>query len=73
VAIARALINDPVIIFGDEPTGNLDSANAKMVFDIFKELSLNHNQTIVIVTHDPEIANRADRTISLKDGIVVSG
>jgi lipoprotein-releasing system ATP-binding protein len=72
VAIARALINDPVIIFGDEPTGNLDSANARMVFDIFKELSLAHNQTIVIVTHDPEIANRADRTISLKDGIVIS-
>jgi lipoprotein-releasing system ATP-binding protein len=43
-----------------------------MVFDIFKELSLAHNQTIVIVTHDPEIANKADRTISLKDGIVVS-
>jgi lipoprotein-releasing system ATP-binding protein len=72
VAIARALINDPVIIFGDEPTGNLDSANAKMVFDIFKELSLAHKQTIVIVTHDPEIANKADRTISLRDGIVVS-
>ena len=72
VAIARALINDPVIIFGDEPTGNLDSANARMVFDIFKELSLAHNQTIVIVTHDPEIANRADRTISLRDGIVIS-
>lgn len=72
VAIARALINDPVIIFGDEPTGNLDSANARMVFDIFKELSLKHEQTIVIVTHDPEIANRADRTISLRDGIVMS-
>lgn len=71
VAIARAMINDPVIIFGDEPTGNLDSANARMVFDIFKELSLNHNQTIVIVTHDPEIAARADRTISLRDGVVV--
>jgi lipoprotein-releasing system ATP-binding protein len=72
VAIARALINDPVIIFGDEPTGNLDSANARMVFDIFKELSLTHQQTIVIVTHDPEIANRADRTIALKDGKVVT-
>jgi lipoprotein-releasing system ATP-binding protein len=72
VAIARALINDPVIIFGDEPTGNLDSANARMVFDIFKELSLKHEQTIVIVTHDPEIAARADRTISLRDGMVIS-
>lgn len=71
VAIARALINDPVIIFGDEPTGNLDSTNAKMVFDIFKELSLQHSQTIVIVTHDPEIAAKADRIIALRDGIVV--
>jgi lipoprotein-releasing system ATP-binding protein len=71
VAIARALINDPVIIFGDEPTGNLDSANAKMVFDIFKELSEKHEQTIVIVTHDPGIAAKSDRTITLKDGRIV--
>jgi lipoprotein-releasing system ATP-binding protein len=71
-AIARALANDPAIILADEPTGNLDSANARMVFDIFKELSTKHDQTIVIVTHDPEIANRADRTISLKDGLVIS-
>lgn len=71
VAIARALINDPVIIFGDEPTGNLDSNNAKIVFDIFKELSEQHNQTIVIVTHDPGIAARSDRCITLKDGRIV--
>lgn len=71
VAIARALINDPVIIFGDEPTGNLDSRNAQMVFDIFKELSEKHEQTIVIVTHDPGIASKADRTITLKDGRIV--
>ena len=71
VAIARALINDPVIIFGDEPTGNLDSNNAKIVFDIFKELSENHNQTIVIVTHDPGIAAKSDRCITLKDGRIV--
>jgi lipoprotein-releasing system ATP-binding protein len=71
VAIARALINDPVIIFGDEPTGNLDSNNAKMVFDIFKELSEHHEQTIVIVTHDPGIAAKSDRCITLKDGRVV--
>lgn len=71
VAIARALINDPVIIFGDEPTGNLDSQNAKMVFDIFKELSEKHEQTIVIVTHDPGIAAKSDRCITLKDGRVV--
>lgn len=71
VAIARALINDPVIIFGDEPTGNLDSQNAKMVFDIFKELSQKHEQTIVIVTHDPGIAAKSDRCITLKDGRIV--
>lgn len=71
VAIARALINDPLIIFGDEPTGNLDSQNAKMVFDIFKNLSETFHQTIVIVTHDPGIAAKTDRTISLKDGVVI--
>jgi lipoprotein-releasing system ATP-binding protein len=71
VAIARALINEPQIIFGDEPTGNLDSNNAKMVFEIFKELSERFNQTVVIVTHDPGIAASTDRTITLKDGIVI--
>jgi len=71
VAIARALINDPVIIFGDEPTGNLDSNNAKIVFDIFKELSEKHDQTIVIVTHDPGIAAKSDRCITLRDGRIV--
>jgi lipoprotein-releasing system ATP-binding protein len=72
VAIARALINEPRIIFGDEPTGNLDSANSAMVFDIFKELALNQNQTIVIVTHDPEIADKTDRKIVMKDGKVAN-
>jgi lipoprotein-releasing system ATP-binding protein len=72
VAIARALINEPRIIFGDEPTGNLDSANSAMVFDIFKELAINHNQTIVIVTHDPEIADKTDRKIVMKDGKVAN-
>lgn len=70
VAIARALINEPRIIFGDEPTGNLDSANSAMVFDIFKELATNHKQTIIFVTHDPEIANKTDRKIVMKDGKV---
>jgi lipoprotein-releasing system ATP-binding protein len=71
VAIARALINEPKIIFGDEPTGNLDSSNSLMVFDILKELATHNQQTIVIVTHDPEIAKRTDRQIVLKDGRVV--
>jgi lipoprotein-releasing system ATP-binding protein len=71
VAIARSLINDPKILFGDEPTGNLDSQNSKMVFEIFLELKKSLNQTIVIVTHDNELAARTDRRITLKDGFVV--
>ncbi len=72
VAIARALINNPKIIFGDEPTGNLDSKNSETVFGIFKELKEKFNQTILIVTHDMGLASRTDRTITLKDGEVVS-
>jgi len=71
VAIARALINKPRIIFGDEPTGNLDSTNGKIVFDIFKELVRTSGQTIVVVTHDNDLAKEADEVIVLKDGLVV--
>ena len=71
VAIARALINSPKIIFGDEPTGNLDSQNSLMVFDILRKLSTEQKQTIVIVTHDPGLAERTDRRIVLKDGKVL--
>ncbi len=71
VAIARALINQPKIIFGDEPTGNLDSKNSQNVFDIFKELKDNFNQSIVVVTHDMHFAERTDRIITLSDGEVV--
>jgi len=71
VAIARALINAPKIIFGDEPTGNLDSKNSEMVFDIFRELKEKFNQTILIVTHDMHFAARTDRIITLADGEVV--
>jgi lipoprotein-releasing system ATP-binding protein len=71
VAIARALINDPKIIFGDEPTGNLDSKNAQIVFDIFKELQEKLNQTILIVTHDLSMAEKTDRIITLHDGEIV--
>ena len=71
VAIARALINDPQIIFGDEPTGNLDSKNAQLVFDIFRELKEKYNQTIMVVTHDMSLAAQTDRTIRLHDGEVV--
>jgi lipoprotein-releasing system ATP-binding protein len=72
VAIARALINDPKIIFGDEPTGNLDSKNSQNVFEIFKELKEKFNQSIVVVTHDMNFAERTDRIITLSDGEVIS-
>ena len=71
VAIARALINDPAIIMGDEPTGNLDSKNTEIVFDIFKELAHEHGQSIIAVTHDDEFAARSDRKLVLNDGWIV--
>lgn len=72
VAIARALINDPSIIMCDEPTGNLDSKNAQIVFDIFKQITAEHNQTIIAVTHDNDFATNSDRTIELTDGEIVN-
>ena len=71
VAIARALINDPSIIMGDEPTGNLDSKNTKNVFDIFKELTREQGQTIIAVTHDEDFAKNSDRIIDMRDGIII--
>jgi lipoprotein-releasing system ATP-binding protein len=68
VAIARALINDPTIIMADEPTGNLDSINTGLVFDIFKDLSHNNHITILTVTHDLDFAKGADRVIEMVDG-----
>jgi lipoprotein-releasing system ATP-binding protein len=71
VAIARALINDPVLIMGDEPTGNLDKKNADIVFNIFKELTAEFHQTILIVTHDTGFAEGTDRIIEMEDGEVI--
>lgn len=71
VAIARALINDPAIIMGDEPTGNLDRANSMMVFDIFRKLAEENNQTIITVTHDPDFSNGSDRIMEMEDGRIV--
>ncbi len=71
VAIARALINDPAVIMGDEPTGNLDTANTQIVFDIFRELARERNQTIIAVTHDDDFAKNCDRIIEMKDGQMV--
>lgn len=71
VTIARALINDPLIIMGDEPTGNLDSTNTEIVFDIFKQLTSELGQTIIAVTHDNDFASKSDRIIEMKDGEIV--
>lgn len=71
VAIARALINDPKIIMGDEPTGNLDSKNTQIVFDIFKQLTSEFGQTIIAVTHDNDFAKASDRTITMQDGEIL--
>lgn len=71
VAIARALINEPAIIMGDEPTGNLDSKNTAIVFDIFKQLASEHNKTIITVTHDSDFAAKSDRVIEMMDGRII--
>lgn len=72
VAIARALINDPTIVMGDEPTGNLDKANTENVFDIFRDLA-GKGQTIIAVTHDPDFAAGTDRVIEMSDGMIIAG
>ncbi|HEV2480370.1 MAG TPA: ABC transporter ATP-binding protein [Puia sp.] len=71
VAIARALVNEPGIIMGDEPTGNLDSKNTQVVFDIFRQLARERGQTIIAVTHDEDFARNSDRTIDLSDGQII--
>lgn len=71
VAIARALINDPPIILADEPTGNLDSVNGKHIMKLLVDLHQKQKKTLVIVTHDPGIAEYADRLVQVKDGLIV--
>ena len=72
VAMARALTNDPVIIMGDEPTGNLDKKNSEIVFDIFKQLAQEFKQTLLIVTHDEGFAKKTNRIIEMEDGRIIS-
>lgn len=71
VAIARALVNRPSIIMADEPTGNLDSANAQAIHELFIELRNKFNQTFIMVTHNEELAQMTDRVVHMKDGKVV--
>ncbi|SDE44855.1 lipoprotein-releasing system ATP-binding protein [Pricia antarctica] len=72
VAIARALINNPTILMGDEPTGNLDSQNSENVFNIFKRLTEEQRLSLLVVTHDEDFAKRTDRIIEMEDGRIVN-
>ena len=72
VAIARALVTNPLIMLADEPTGNLDSQNSKEVMQLLQNLNKEQNITIIMVTHEDEMASYADRTIVFKDGLIIS-
>jgi putative ABC transport system ATP-binding protein len=71
VAIARALANDPPVLLADEPTGNLDSATGATVIELLVQVNRAHGRTLVLVTHDPELAALADEVIALRDGRVI--
>ena len=71
IAIARALINTPALLLADEPTGNLDTANATAILDLLTRLRAEHDMTVVLASHDPQIAARAERLIRLRDGAVI--
>lgn len=73
VAIARALINNPSILMGDEPTGNLDSYNSENVFQIFRELKEKQGLSLLVVTHDVDFARRTDRILEMEDGRIIGG
>jgi putative ABC transport system ATP-binding protein len=72
VAIARALVNNPAIVLADEPTGNLDTENSNAVLGLLRQVNQRLGQTILMITHNPEAAAFADRTVSMRDGRIVS-
>jgi ABC-type lipoprotein export system ATPase subunit len=73
VAIARAIVNQPAILLADEPTGNLDSRTSGEVLEMFQQLNSEDGTTIILVTHDAEVAHHARRTIHIRDGVIVDG
>ncbi len=72
VAIARALVNDPTLILADEPTGNLDTKTGEIVLGTFQRLNREHGRTVVLITHEPDVAEHAERIITLRDGVIIS-
>jgi putative ABC transport system ATP-binding protein len=72
VAIARALVNDPSLILADEPTGNLDTKTGEIVLGTFQKLNRDHGRTIILITHEHDVAEHAERIIMLRDGVIVS-
>ena len=71
VAIARAMVNEPALILADEPTGALDSQTSRVVMDLFHELHEKYHKTIVLITHNPELAEECQRVLTLRDGLIV--